>query len=584
VTETRTPRFGYPQWNADTDSPSRLDFDEWSNVAEAKNAYDDGATFATLPTTALVQGRYALVNATGNYRTLYRRDDAGSWRFVGGDTIPDTLRLRALAGQATTAQALALSHPTLTSASLTLAYDGSIMAGGSFRSFDANDAAKGGIVVGSNAAVDPVNNGRLYVTTRQTGDRGLVIQPYLPTGVDPGSGDLFTVRDTSGTGLLVVNASGQLREQAPSAFGGASIQSTAMLAVSPSSSNSDTVTTGLLLYGQTGTGGANPASAKYLLQLSRDSGDLTPANAIGLVARNGITWGRLPWGTPNTDGTITLAANTHYLRSSSNASAFVQWRFSDPAHENDPSKDTPYFTASATAMAWRIPAQISNEYSNARPALDLYRFVDYSNPFLRVIRAVRVDPNTITSTLVGQWEADGRQQTGAPWRAMGTIRDGRQQIAHVCHKTFAAPGEPADHGQLVNPLGTFAYTWPVMTLHSASAADIELDLITEFMLGAGASGQDDAQAVGQQFAISINSGTFSNVDTVREVASAVPRATNRRAGATYPARVRLLNVAAGAQIQVRTTLSVGDAAPVIYIRSLDLRVSELVIESYSPIA
>jgi hypothetical protein len=582
VTETRTPRFGYPQWSADTDSPSRLDFDEWSNVAEAKNAYDDGATFATLPTTSLVQGRYALVNATGNYRTLYRRDDAGSWRFVGGDTIPDTLRLRALAGQATTAQALALSHPSLTNPPLTLAYDGSMVAGGSFRSFDPNDAAKGGIVVGSNAAVDPVNNGRLYVTTRQTGDRGLVIQPYLPTGGDPGSGDLFTVRDSGGNSPLTVNASGQFREQASSAFGGASVQSTAMLAVSPSSSNTDTIASGLLLYGQAGTGGANPPNGKYLLQLSRDSSDLTPANSIGLVARNGITWGRLPWGTPNTDGTITLAANIHYVRSSSNAAAFIQWQYTDPTHENDPTKDTAYFVASSAAAVWRLPSSFSNEYNTGRAVADLYRFVDYSQPFLRVIRAVRVNPTTVTSTLVGQWESDGRLQSGVPWRGMGTIRDGRQPVAHNCHKTFAAPGQPADQGQLVNPLGTYIYTWPVMTLRSVSAVDIELDVISEFMLGAGVSGQDDAQVVSQQFAISINSGTYSSIDVPREIAVTVPRATNRRAGGTYPARVRLQNVPAGAQIQVRTTFSVGDAAPVVYIRSLDLRVLEAVVESYAP--
>lgn len=573
MTETRTSRFGYPLWSADTDSPSRLDFDEWSTVAEAKNAYDDGTTYSTAPTTNLAQGRYALVNASG-YRTLYRRDDAGSWRFVGGDTIPDTLRLRALAGQITTAQALAVSHPSLTNSPLTVAYDGSVIVGGSFRSYDPNDASKGGIVIGSNGAVDPINNGRLYVTTRQANDRGLVVQSVV------GGGDSFTVRDTGGNNVFVVDVNGQLREQASAAFGGASIQSTAMLAVSPSSSGTDTVTAGLLLYGQSGSSGGNPANAKYLLQLSRDSSDLTPANAIGLVARNGITWGRLPWGTPNTDGTVTLAGNTHYLRSSSNASAFVQWRYTDPAHENDSTKDTAYFTGSAAAMAWRLPFSISNEYNNGRAALDLYRFVDYSNPFLRVIRAVRVDPNTITTTLVGQWESDGRFQSGAPWRGLGTIRDGRQPVLHTAHKTYASPGQPANAGQLVNPLGTFAYTWPVMTLRSVSTADIKMELITEFMLGPGAGGVDDAQAVGQQFAISINSGTYSNVDGIREIAVAVPRSTSRPAGGTYPARVRLLNVPAGAQIQVRTTFSVGDAAPVVYIRSMDLEVTEMIVESY----
>jgi hypothetical protein len=583
VTETRTTRFGYPLWSADTDSPSRTDFDEWSNVAEAKNAYDDGVTYTALPVTALVQGRYALVNAAGNYRTLYRRDDAGAWRFIGGDTIPDTLRLRALASQATTAQALALSHPSLTSPPLTLAYDGSIVVGGSFRSYDSNDASKGGIVVGSNAAADPVGNGRLYVTTRQTGDRGLVIAPYVPGGADPGSGDLLTVRNAGGDSPFTVNALGQFREQASSAFGGASIQSTAMLALAPSSSNSDTVTSGLLLYGQAGTGGANPPNAKALLQISRDSGDLTAAGSIGLIKRNTITWGRLPWGTPNTDGTVTLAANTHYMRSSVNASAYVQWSFTDPAHEDDSTKDTAYLVASSAALTWRLPFSVSNEYNTGRAALDLYRFVDYSQPFLRVIRAVRVNPTTVTPTLVGQWESDGRLQTGVPWRGIGSIRDARQPVAHVCHKALVTPGDPADAGPLVNPLGTFVYTWPTMTLRSTSSIDIELSLITELMLGSGVSGQDDAQAYSQQFAISINSGTFSVLDTARENASTVPRATNRRSGEAFLARTRLLNVPAGAQVQIRTTFAVGNAAPTIYLRSLDLRVEESVVEVYSPI-
>lgn len=583
MTETRTTRFGYPLWSADTDSPSRLDFDEWSNVAEAKNAYDDGVTYTTVPVTSLVQGRYALVNATGNYRTLYRRDDAGSWRFVGGDTIPDTLRLRALTGQATTAQALALSHPSLTNPPLTLAYDGSMIVGGSFRSFDPNDAAKGGIVVGSNAAADPVNNGRLYVTTRQTGDRGLVVAPYVPGGGDPGSGDLLTVRNAGGDSPFVVNVLGQFREQASSAFGGASIQSTAMLAVAPSSSNSDTVTSGLLLYGQAGTGGANPPNTKALLQISRDSGDLTAAGSIALVKRNTIALGKLPWGTPNTDGTVTLAGNTNYVRSSANASTYVQWSFTDPAHEDDPTKDTAYLLGSPTAMVWRLPFSISNEYRTAGITLGLYRFTDFSAPFMQLNRAVRVNPTTITTTLMAEWEADGRLQTGVPWRGSGSVRETRQPVAHVCHKALVTPGDPSDSGPSVAPGGNYIYTWPTMTLRSVSNADIEMDLITELMLGPGVSGQDDAQAYAQQFAISINSGTFANVDTVRENASTVPRSSNRRSGDAFLARTRLLNVPAGAQIQVRTTFAVGSAAPTIYLRSLDLRVQESVVEVYSPI-
>lgn len=583
MVETRTDRFELVQWSSGGDSPSRLDFNEAFWNLNTRAAIDPGITYSTLPATFPVGGRYALVVPPGDesaYRTIYRRNDAGGWDFAGGNAARAPFHFRAN-GQARTDAAVTLSHPDFAAAGGTLGYDGSAVLTGTVRVHDADDAGRGAVLVGTDAAPNLTTLGRLHVRTRATAERGIVVQPYTPGEGDTGSGNLFTARTAGGSDVLFVDALGRFRTVVGAAFGGGALAAAHSVVLAPTSNPADGVTNGLLLHGQAGAG----ATTKSILTVQRDTADTTP---IAQFLRDGIGLGRLPWNTPGASdsSSITLSTNTLHFRTSGNPAntSYWVWRRSDPtspATEANPALDTTLLSCGVAGIASGLPMFISQRHRQAVSTMALYRVGDFTNPFLDLARLVPNGSGGEDAQLMSTWGPDGRLRTGLPWRATGTCREVRQSITHLCNKRFTAQGSAALSGQLVNANSSFEYTWPLMTLRSADTADLDIITTIELMLGQnGNDGVDDAQAVLVDTFVSINGGAYNQVG-FSENAPVSTSLIHRPGGDLMYCNHRLAGVPAGATFRVRTRFSAGDALPKIYLRMFDLKIQEAVFETYT---
>jgi hypothetical protein len=572
VTETRTARFGLPLWSAGTDGPSRSDFDEAFTNIEARAAYDDGVTVSALPSTSLYQGRYVWQQtASGNYRTLWRRDDASGWYHVGGPVIPTTQLIRALVNPPLadqTLDAVRIEHPTLDTGgwAANVTFDGAGVLRRGLALGHPSDTTLGRLTVGGNTL--PASTVRAQMTAYAANEHVLLLKQAYSGGGTPGS--LLRMLNQAGSAVVDIDGTGKLAASQPSAFGGANLSTGNALSVAPTVSGADT--NGLALYGQASAG------TKALLGLYRDSGDSVP---IGLVARNGITLGRTPWGTAGTDGTVTLAGNLVYVRSSSNASntTWLALRYTSLANEADITQDTNYFTTGPAGWSARLPGYHSQELLPATPTMTLYRFLDFSLPFLTVQRATR-SGSTVTTTQVGSWEADGRMQVGVPWRGLGTQRDVRQNVVHTCTKAWVNPGDSPTAGQVILTNQNYNYTWPDITVKSLGTTDLEISVLTELMMGSGVSGSTDGQNFSHRLQVSINGGSFADVDRLVENAQATTNAGNRQVGDLFDARHLLSGVAAGTVLRFKSTLAAGNGLATVYLRSAKLRAHEQIVETY----
>lgn len=572
MTETRTTRFGLPLWSAGTDGPSRSDFDEAFTNIEARAAYDDGVTVSALPSTSLYQGRYVWQQtASGSYRTLWRRDDASGWYHVGGPVIPTTQLIRALVNPPLadqTLDALRIEHPTLDVGgwAANVTFDGAATLRRGLVLGHPSDTTLGRLTVGGSAL--PASTVRAQMTAYAANEHVLLLKQAYSGGGTPGS--LLRLLNQAGSAVVDIDGTGKLAASQPSAFGGASLSTANMLAVAPTSAGSDL--TGLALYGQSSAG------TKALLAAYRDSSD---SAAILSVLRNNITIGRTPWGTAGTDGTVTLAGNQVYVRSSSNASntTWFALRCTNLSSETDASQDVTYLSTGPAGWSARLPGLHSQELLPSAPTMTLYRFLDFSAPFLAIQRAVR-SGMSVTTTQVGSWEADGRMQVAAPWRSASTLRDVRQNVTHYCKKPWVNAGDAPTTGQAITTNSTYSYTWPDMVMKSLTAGDVEISVITELMLGVGV-GTADGQNFSHKLQVAINGGSFNDVDRLVENAQATPNPGNRPTGDLFDARHTLLNVAAGATLRFKSVYTVGSASPTVYLRCADFRAREVIIETYT---
>lgn len=576
MTETRTPRFNLPQWSAGTDSPSRTDFNGAFSDIETRGSFDTGENFSSLPVTTLVAGRYAMLTISGDGYSLYRYSGS-AWQFVGGSLVPRFQRFKAIEGQLITDAAFTVEHPSEANANIIASYGGDLTVGGVLKSWNANDAAKGALVVGWNSTISLTTTGRAYIRTRANSELGLVLHAH-----GSGAGNMLSVREPGNSDMFTVDAIGRLTQRTFAAFGGASLPSTSMVAIAPTSA-ADTVVNGLLLYGQ------SAAPTKAILSVQRDNtADTTP---IAQVLRDGIGLGRLPWGTPGAgdSSSMTFSVNTLHFRTSGNVAntSYWNWRRSDPtspATEANPALDTTLMSMGSSGVTLSLPMTVTQRYKQNVSTMALYRVGDFSASFLDLGRLVPDGGGGELVQPAATWDSDGRLRVGAWWRSTGTVRDARQPVRHNCRKVYAAPGDAQDTGQQVNPSGSHTLTWTSMTMRSSGVTDIAVQVALELMLRPNnIDGQADAQDYKAQTLISINGGSFTSIGAT-ENAQATPYSRSgvqRYSGDYFTFVHRATSIPAGATIQLRTIFTTTNANPVVWIRSMEIEVEECIIESYA---
>jgi len=562
MAETRTSRFGLVQWGVGTDSPSRIDFNEAFLNIEQRAAYDDGASAASLPVTNVVAGRYAMVAPGGANKTLFRRDDGGNWDFAGGNTDPDPFYLRPYSGvggggPARSVTGLILTHPDNGSGpGATVAYDGSIAAGGTLRVFDLNDAAAGNLIVGVGTSVtaDPVARGRVHIRTRTDSERGLVLRPH-----GAGAGPMLAVQTSAGSDVLTVDATGQLQQRAAAAFGGASVPADSLIAIAPTSAGSDT--NGLVLHGQ-----AAPGDTKTILRVLRQADD---SAALLQLGRDGATIGRLPWGSTSAAGVLALSGRQVLVRSSGYSGDSALWKLTR-ADITDPSNtglDEPVITHARQSSTVRVPTTITQALGTGAVNLTLKRYTDLTQRFLELHRMGSGE----SIEVVGGWDSEGRMLAGTRWAGAGTLRDARQPLRH---RTQTNPNVT------VAPGNTLTTTYAVMQARSATACDLALDIRVQAQVEVGAfSDREDGQQWVVNCDVAVNGGGFSSLGSA--LMGGPSHRTGLRPLNVQNADFTLLNVPAGATFQVRTRIVVNaSAVPSVTIQALIVNAQEAIVSSY----
>lgn len=563
MTETRTTRFGLPQWSVGSDSPSRADFNEAFANVEARAAYDDGTTAGSLPGSGLVAGRYFRQNLSDGY-ALHRRS-ASAWEWVGGSVAQTRLRYRT-ANDA--AMAWSVDQGSDASAKLIAYGSGALASAAEMR------AMTGAFGADLDAVLSASTTGRAYVRTRANGELGLVVAAH-----GAGAGNLFAARDAGGSDITVIDALGRLRQSSISAFGGAVLGTTAAATVAPTAADADGIVTGLLAHGQTGGAGRE---AKSILQLRRDLADTAP---IANVLRDQITLGRLPWGSSAghaTSGTIVSAGNRHTWRASGAATTYARWTRSDvssPANELDTALDTALLTLASAGITTRLPIGVTQREAFSSPALLLERVGDFSANFLTINRRT-AGAETVQS--MAYMDPSGRMATGSPWRGTGTTRDSRQPVLHRSRKVYAGPGDPVTAGQAVAIGATHTYEWPTMRTRSTGTTDLEIRLAAELMFGQLLpNGPVSGAVYAVKLAISIGGAAYVDIEN-QENAGASTQGGMRASGDLIEVRSSRTAVASDTDFKLRLQFVNGSSSAIpIYIRSLELIAREVVFENYT---
>lgn len=571
MAETQTTAFGLPQWAIeDTDGPTMGEFNGAFADLESLAAYDDGLSYTTLPTTGLFPKRYVRVSTTDGSYSMYRRQGS-AWEWIGGPMSAVARRTAALSGQAGTDKAWT-AEQTLGTATVYATYQGDLASVASLRTSGLLAAAP----LADSLSVS--TTGRAYVKTQASGDLGLVLRAHAST-----AGALLTVREQGGSDVLTVDSSGRLAAKVPAAFGGAALPSTSMLAIAPTGTSGDGVLNGLLL-----TGNASDATRNLLRAFA------APGDSAGIATwkTNGMSVGKLPWGTAAmSDGQINSAADVHTWRSvganlpgSAQYGAWFSFQAADPTAQSDPSKDQLVFTMGKTGSALSLPLFLSQESNPTLTNQTFYRFTDFTaGRFIELQQATRTGPSSFTFQLASDWAADGRLRTGTLWKGSGSVRDARQSLRHVSTKVFSAAGNFSSptSGQIINPGSTFTYSFPTMTARSFGGCDLQVDLLTELMLGVGSGGTGDGQVYQVQCWISVNGGTFNEIG-LQENAQSSSDTGRRQTGDVLNSRYRLQSVPNGATFQVQIRVAVASSpVPIVYIRKFDLDVEETSFEVYT---
>lgn len=569
MAETWTSRMIVPQWGTGTDAPSRVDFDQAFLNLDTRAAYDDGLNYLAVPTADLIAGRYARVSSSDGSYAIYRRSPT-AWEYAGGPVSPVKLRSVALASQVGTDQAFSLEQ-TLGTPTLWGTYQGDLYATGLLRTPSMIGAAPLGDTLAPNTT------GRAYVKTQSAGDLGLVLRAHAST-----AGNLLTAREQGGSDIVTIDALGRLQSKVATAFGGATMPTTSVAAISPTTNSADGITTGLLLYGQS----AVPTRA--LLNAYAFNGDTA---SIATLLTNGLSLGKLPWGTPGAgDGSMTLAADIMYFRavganlpSPAQYSTWFMFRAAAPSAQSNPALDSPVFSLGSAGSGLFLPLYLSNENNGSITNLTCYRYNDFTaGRFLELIQTTRVNPTTLTFQTASDWNADGRLRTGTLWKGTSSLRDARQPIKHVCTKTYAVPGNAPNSGQAVATNTAFTYTFPVMQSRSFGGCDIEINVLMEMLLSLNTFNTADGQVYRVDCLVAVNGGTFNAITTGQENSQqASASSSSRPTGDLFNAVFRLAAIPNNATFQVQLRINNGAFPETLYIRKLDLDVTECSFEIYT---
>lgn len=562
MTETRTSRFNLPQWSAGTDSPSRTDFNGAFSEIETRGAFDTGDNVSSLPVSSLAAGRYSMMTGADGY-SLYRYSGS-AWQFVGGSLVPRFQRFKAGEGQAATDPVFTVEHPGNASANITATYGGDFTASGVLKSWNADDATKGAIVVGWNGTITMATTGRAYLRTRANSELGLVLHAH-----GSGAGNMLTVREPGNSDIFTVDAIGRLTQRTFAAFGEATLPSTSMVAMAPTSAV-DAITNGLLLHGQ------SAASAKTIMQILRDTSDTAPIFSVG---RDAITLGRLPW----SGGSLTLASVGHTMRASGVATNpyYFRVRRSDPTSgvtEANTALDTTMFYLNEDGVVAALPSSITQRYKTSATTLSLFRVTDFTAGFLTLSRLVSDGMGGETAQLASSWASDGRLSAGAWWRATGTLRDARQPVVHKSTKAYAVVGDPVGQGQHVSPSSSFTYTWGQMTARSSGVTDLRVRVEVEVLFDESSSGTKAVDWT-MRTLISINGGAYAQIGASENVGATTPT-VGRPSGDRYGSMCWAADIPAGATFTLRTTIEVGAVDDGVRIRSMHISAEECIVENY----
>jgi hypothetical protein len=265
MTETRTAYLGLPLYSSDLDETlTRGDWNETTNNLEARLGYEDGSTASSLPVTLLKPGRYFRLSYVDGY-SIQRRS-ASAWEHVGGTVIPVRQRFRGAAGTDVMLSTDAGGSDTAT-----------LTAGGDLATTGVVRALTGAMGADLTATLTPATTGRLYVRTRATGERGLVLSAHASD-----AGPLLTALESGGSATVQIDGLGRFRTSVPASFGGAAPAANIPMA----SAAGATDLTALDLYGA--TTGPRPG-----LRVYRDLGDA--ATEILSVLPDVIRLGRTSW-------------------------------------------------------------------------------------------------------------------------------------------------------------------------------------------------------------------------------------------------------------------------------------------------
>jgi hypothetical protein len=556
VTITQTPRFHQTQYSSGSDPLRRAQYNADGAAVEAQAAWDDGDTYPVLPSVGDIwSGRYvSYAPGAGTYRSLHRATgDHGTWEQAIGNTIPAPLNFRpqAAGDQAVGTAAVLFGHPDLASPAGQVTYDGQAVLS-RIRAFDPNTASRGSVYIGDETP-DLTNLGRFYLETRQSGDRGIVLQPHASA-----AGNMFASREPGGQDVVTIDASGYLRARSLAGFGGGAVNAGAAVVIAPTSASADGVDIGLLLHGQSG------AAAKTILSVRRDLADSAPVLAVN---RDSMTVGRLPWGSSSAGGSLALAGRQVTVRAAGYDANTVLAKIvrADSADPSDTGLDETVLSVSRASSLLRAPLTLSQALGTGANNLTVQRYSDFSARFLEFQRI------TGGTEVVAALEADGRLAVGARWRGAGVMRDARQPVNHLSVYTG---------GGAYSPGQTFTYVWPVMQLRSTTACDLRILGRLEAEVASGLfSDREDGQQWFYNFDISINGAGFTFITSV------LMGGPSHRSG-TRPIEVQdglcwAKDVPAGATVQLRTRVFIGGATPVVTLRRQFLDIQESVVQDYT---
>jgi hypothetical protein len=580
VAETRTARLNLPQWSSGTDSPSRDDFNQAFADLEVRMPLDRRAPDPALPagSPAIVDAEYfqrTLTVGSDALRALYRSDSGGTWR--AQNWIPETLRVRppTASPPAVGLDALRIEHPTGPVTGVVASWEGTVTARKALILGNAADGALGRLSVGGLDAVPAAVRARI---TALGAERALEIKAG-----DSNVTELLRMIDSSGSNVLTVAGSGQLTSTQGAAFGGVSPAASASLTVGPQPSGA--INTGLLGYGQ------ESAPTRVIAQFNRFQPGSTDAASIFSVAPNAITIGRATaaWAS----STLDLGAVTTRL-----VTTRLAW-FPDYTTLSGSGTFSPFpgLTGFAGIDATNgMSSTVGTQFNNfGDPTRDAARFAIYPastnnwpGDLSRWYQA-EIISGSPDAVLVSRVDSAGRMSANAPWRGSGNkpnhLRDVRQPILHTCMRKWADPGDyPA--GQYIASNGSFTYTWPSMTVRSASITQLEVELRLEalfFKLNSGASPDRQVMQIRWSYQLG-GSGSYNSVDNLyQEAASMVADSAYPQAPGiqnTWTAVVPI-TVSAGTTFRLRMQVVLYPYAVDARLRRADLKVRESIVETYT---